>query len=212
MRLRRLAALTFSTLVMAFLFISSVGLSEAFRYEIVRYVDGRWVCADGTVLKLRPMRGQVILAEFRTPDGLVMSHQKYLELCGEEKIARAEKYTLFDPKTGDKWVIVYIKPELMEVKAPISGFRLEGTARRYGPYSSCVQVGVSVTWEPSDQVLGIAVADAETGEGRVYWCTGGSATVVFGVDWTRHYHVYILNQPDNTETITYDGVIRLYIW
>jgi hypothetical protein len=143
-----------------------------------------------------------------------MPCEKYLQLRQEGKLTVEAKKVVVSSveNAGVTWVFALIEPEIIEVVVPIGGSLTPGTGHRYGPYSSCVAIAVSVTWTPGDQALGILIADADTGEGYGYFYTGGSAYVQFSTDWTRSYYILIASIPDNTKDITYSGTIRLYIW
>ena len=147
------------------------------------------------------------------PDFIVMLYEKYLKLREEGKLTiEAMKTHCVDVNTGNTFTIALIEPEIIKVVIPISGSLTPGTVHLYGPYSSCVTIWVSVTWSPGSQILGIAIADAETGEGYGTWYIGGSAQREFITDWTRSYYIFIMSHPDNTRTITYSGTITLYVW
>jgi hypothetical protein len=218
--MKNLNLIFLASLVLAILFItlftapvvSSAGGKEALT---VRYVDGQWICTDGAVFRLRliedpriPFRG------LQEPNYLVMPYEKYLKLREEGKLTiEAMKIHCLDVNTGNTlFTIALIEPEITKVVIPISGSLTPGTGHLYGPYSSCVTIWVSVTWSPGSQILGIAIADAETGEGYGTWYIGGSAQREFITDWMRSYYIFIMSHPDNTRTITYSGTITLYVW
>ncbi len=181
----------------------------------VKHVNRQWICSDGAVLKI--IRNPGLTAKFREPDFLVFTYKKYLKYLEEGKLGpvkgRVQIVTLTGRSTdGQREVLALVKPELTKLRVSISGSLTPGTFHKYGPYTSCLAIEVSVTWTPSNQMLGIGIVDAETGEGYGYWFTGGSAQVQFTTDWTKSYYIYILSYENNTETITYSGTITLYIW
>ncbi|MEM2848646.1 MAG: hypothetical protein QXI36_00020 [Candidatus Bathyarchaeia archaeon] len=177
----------------------------------IEYLNGQWVCSDGTKLVLIEDPG--IPVEFQTPDFLVMPYEKYLKLSEEGKpMIKATKFLCATNDTGDLPAIMVVEPKLIIREYPISGSLPPGYYHRYGKFCSCIQIEVKVTWTPGDQLLGIAIADATTGEGYGRWYSGGSAIAVFSTDSTKCYYIYILNYSGNTKTIAYSGVIRLYVW
>jgi hypothetical protein len=207
-------------LIIAALFTVTVGFpTENEKPAIVRYADEQWVYDDGTTFRLRSIPDPDFSFEFEVPDFLLMPYEKYFKLLEEGKLTiEAEKYVCYDPNTG--WVIetyALIEPKIIRVDIPISGSLAPGTGHRYPPppnppYSSCVAIAVSVTWTPGEQWLGIAIADADTGEAYGYWYTGGSASRTFSTDWMGRYYILILSHPGNTKSITYSGTITLYMW
>ncbi|MBS7613289.1 hypothetical protein KEJ48_03460 [Candidatus Bathyarchaeota archaeon] len=177
-----------------------------------KYHEGRWVCDDGTVLKLSFILDPGLSIELRPPDCLIMPYEKYPELTEGRPIVKATKYICISNDTGDVHIIMLVEPKLIIIEHPISGSLAPGYFHRYGKFCSCVQIEVEMTWTPSDQVLGIGIVDADTGEGIVRWYTGGSAVAVFTTDWMKCYYIAIISYMYNTKTINYSGIIRAYVW
>ncbi len=76
---------------------------------------------------------------------------------------------------GDVHIIMVVESELIIIEYLISGSLGPGYGHLYGKFCSCVQTEVKLAWALSDQVLGIGIVDADTGEGIVRWYTGSSA-------------------------------------
>lgn len=199
------------TLIMAF-FAALVAPSRCNTPKIGKYVEGQWVCDDGTVLKLSFIPDHGLLIEPRPPDFLIMPCEEYFEISGEKPIVKATKYVGVFNDTGNACVFMLVEPELVIIEYPISGSLFPGYFHLYGKFCSCVQIEVKVTWAPSDQVLGVGIVDADTGKVHGYWYIGGSATAVFSTDWIKCYYIAILSYIDSAKTIRYSGIIRAYVW
>lgn len=169
---------------------------------------------DETTFKLDITPSPGLSFAFKKPDYLVIPYKEYLKLCSErEATVDAMKITIISEKTektiGD---LILITPKIIREEIKISGSLAPGMGQSYGAFSSCLQIEVSITWTPSDQIVGIAIVDAETGQGYGYWFTGGSARVSFSTDWTKTYYILILSHPENTEVINYNGKIITWTW
>ncbi|MEM3546372.1 MAG: hypothetical protein QXU47_03140 [Candidatus Bathyarchaeia archaeon] len=211
--MKRLILSSFSVLIVMLIFTISIGFSTENVPETIVYVDGRWIRSDGTTLKLSFIQDPGIHVKPRTPDFLMMPYEEYLKLSESGKpIIKAMKVICQYKDTGVTKTFAVVEPKLIIIEYPISGSLSPGYGHLYGKFCSCVQIEVEVTWTPGDQVLGIGIVDADTGKVTGYWYTGGSALAVFSTDWTKCYYICILSYHDNTKIITYNGVIRCYVW
>lgn len=202
-------ALICCSLSLIYTFASLTKPSDGVKALIVKYSNGQWVQVDGTPLNLRFALnpGTFII---RSPDFIVLPWNKYLKLYEEEKSTSQVK-TLHRVVIDSQDVYALIEPTLIKIPIPIRGNLIPGTGHGYGPYYSCIAISVSTTWEPVDQMLGVAVVDAETGEGYGYWFAGGFASITFSTDWMKSYYILILSYPRNTDTVYYNGTIMLNI-
>ncbi len=202
-----------SVLIAVLVFTISIGFSTESEPEAIMYIDGQWLRSDGTILKLSLIQDPGIHVEPQAPDFLIMPYEKYLELSESGKpIVKVMKAICHYKDTEVTETFAVVEPKLIIIEYPISGSLPPGYGHRYGKFCSCIQIEVEVTWTPGDQVLGICIVNADTGEGYGRWYTGGSAVAVFGTDWTRCYYIYILSYQGNTKIITYNGIIRCYVW
>jgi len=85
-----------------------------------------------------------------------------------------------------------IQPELIITEVKIRGALLPAKAHLYGPYSYIMQIQVSLTLSPTDQVVDVGIFDAETGTGSYRRLTGGSGSYSSPVlDEAKSYYVVV---------------------
>lgn len=184
------------------------------------YADGQLLCADGTVLRFTSQPGFSIKPHEPSPDAppdsLMFYSERYSDLLKKGKLGPIKNAPMTVKgthiATGETFTLILIEPQLIRVDIPIGGTLNPGIGHGYGPYSSCVNIAVSVTWTPGDQILGIGIEEVGTGTVSVRWFTGGSAWTQFYTDWTKSYRIWIISHWINTRTITYNGTITLYMW
>ncbi len=192
-------------LIMALIFASiSVAAYKGVLNEVT-------VKVAGTTYKviIDQVKDPIVSKPFDTKNFFLVYLEKAAKYIPKNYINIWEAKPAKDNEGSMKIYVVEVK--VIRVEKPVSGTLSPGAYDAYGPFSSTEHIFVDVTWTPTNQRLGIVLVDVEAGIGYGYWYEEGEAHASFDTFWYRTYYIVIIASQYNTEDLTYEGTITLYI-